>query len=369
MNNKNRIICVITVLIMSIMTYSHVLGRLYAVSCQEAIGTGNVTISSDCAFAGTVDGVDNGAAKNSASLTVNPGATLTIIPGQTIVAGSITIGGGKIIVFDGATIFPGGSLWMKDADSDGYPSGLDRVGIIEGQTAGVGYVRNSQIYQPTIADRDDTIPCPDAIFNPAFMVPLCQECYHGLNDPLPINSTDLRCGQGQVCNGTGSCYATSKRVFISSTAYNGSLGGLTGADLKCQTIATTAAIGGTWKAWLSNTTTNAADRLTHSDGPYYLVDNTTKIANNWAGVVSGSLLAGITLDEKLQIVGPGTRVWTNTTGNGTRFNSTSDETCGGWTSTSHRGRYGLNERFGGTGWTDTNYADCYRLYRLYCFEQ
>ena len=51
------------------------------------------------------------------------------------------------------------------------------------------------------------------------------------------------------------------KVFNSSTSYNGNLGGLTGADAKCQSRAAAAGLTGTYKAWLSSTTINAKDRL------------------------------------------------------------------------------------------------------------
>lgn len=52
-----------------------------------------------------------------------------------------------------------------------------------------------------------------------------------------------------------------KRIFLTSTTYNGSLGGVAGADAKCQARATAQSLGGTWKAIISDTTSNAKDRL------------------------------------------------------------------------------------------------------------
>ena len=64
-----------------------------------------------------------------------------------------------------------------------------------------------------------------------------------------------------------------KRVFVTSTTYKGNLGGLAGADAKCQTRANAASLGGTWKAWLSDSTTSAASRLTQSVSGYILLNN------------------------------------------------------------------------------------------------
>jgi hypothetical protein len=62
------------------------------------------------------------------------------------------------------------------------------------------------------------------------------------------------------------------RVFVTSTIYMGYLGGLDGADAKCQSVANAAQLGGTFKAWLRDDTTAARDRLNHATGPYVLVD-------------------------------------------------------------------------------------------------
>ena len=59
--------------------------------------------------------------------------------------------------------------------------------------------------------------------------------------------------------------------FVTSdTSMNGNLGGLMGADMRCQRLATAVGAGGkTWRAYLSAMTppTNARDRI--GDGPYY----------------------------------------------------------------------------------------------------
>ena len=44
-----------------------------------------------------------------------------------------------------------------------------------------------------------------------------------------------------------------KTVFISSVQYTGALGGLLGADLRCNNLARNANLSGVYKAWLSDT--------------------------------------------------------------------------------------------------------------------
>lgn len=78
------------------------------------------------------------------------------------------------------------------------------------------------------------------------------------------------------------------RVFVTSEAYNGNLGGVTGADAKCQALADAANLGGTYRAWLSASGQAANSRLIHSIHPYGLVDGTL-IANDWDHLVSQDL--------------------------------------------------------------------------------
>ncbi|MDD5071647.1 MAG: DUF1554 domain-containing protein [Patescibacteria group bacterium] len=52
-----------------------------------------------------------------------------------------------------------------------------------------------------------------------------------------------------------------KRVFVTSTTYNGNLGGVSGADDKCQTRADAAGLGGTWQAIISGDSITANSRI------------------------------------------------------------------------------------------------------------
>ena len=54
-----------------------------------------------------------------------------------------------------------------------------------------------------------------------------------------------------------------QKVFVTSTTYTGNLGGLSGADSKCQARATAANLSGVWKAWLSTGDLAASSRITH----------------------------------------------------------------------------------------------------------
>ena len=94
---------------------------------------------------------------------------------------------------------------------------------------------------------------------------------------------------------------SAKIIFVTSTVYNGSLGGLAGADAKCVASATARflpgyAVANGYKAWLSDSTATATGRLAHSPSPYVLVDGTL-VANDWAQLTSGTLQHAISLTE------------------------------------------------------------------------
>lgn len=157
--------------------------------------------------------------------------------------------------------------------------------------------------------------------------------------------------------------AVSKRVFLYTPAITGNLGGLAGADSKCQTAA--AGLGGTWKAWISDGTTSAASRLTQSTLPYKLLTGTT-IANNWTDLVDGTILSPINIDQNGGTVTSGF-AWTNTTNAGAVAGTSH---CTSWTSGAGNksGVYGNSSATGST-WTNNSLWACNNAAYLYCFEQ
>ncbi len=159
-----------------------------------------------------------------------------------------------------------------------------------------------------------------------------------------------------------------KRVFVTSMTYTGDLGGLSGADSKCQALAdgvSGGALGGTWVAWLSTGSVNARDRI--PDAAYALVDGVTVVAMSKADLLDGSLLHAINMDENRAT--PDTFdswVHTGTVANGTAKGMD----CSGWVDD------GGNTWLGdftqqGANWTDApeGSPSCDTSAHLYCFEQ
>ncbi len=185
-----------------------------------------------------------------------------------------------------------------------------------------------------------------------------------------------------IVNGDGSdgAVVTHRRVFITSGDYSANLGGLSGADGICNSVATGAGLSGTWAAWLSSSTVNAASRITHAIVPYQLLDGTV-VALDWTVLTSGTLQNAIDRDEHGALVPynstttPFTGVaWTGTAPDGTWLtgcNSSSGCTCLDWTvgTDASAGSFGLDSMTN-SSWTEENYAYvCGQQYSLYCFEQ
>jgi len=162
------------------------------------------------------------------------------------------------------------------------------------------------------------------------------------------------------------------RVFITSTPYTGNLGGLTGADSKCQEKADVANLGGQWKAWLSDSQTSAASRLIHSDYQYIRIDGIV-VANNWADLTDGSLQNTITIDETGNLKTTYTAAWTNTQTDGSSYYSDYGKSCNNWTA----GYWGPSAILGFAShidglWTigfGPSTTTCQNMGSLYCFEQ
>lgn len=76
-------------------------------------------------------------------------------------------------------------------------------------------------------------------------------------------ATTNDCDSGAACL-SGHC-VNARRVFTTSTVHTGGFGGLAAADSICQTRANAANLTGTYKAWLSDSTTTVASRRSASD--------------------------------------------------------------------------------------------------------
>lgn len=170
-------------------------------------------------------------------------------------------------------------------------------------------------------------------------------------------------GTSGVGGGGGGDY----KAFISSATYTGDLGGLTGGDSKCQTLANAAGLGSVaWMAWLSDSTVSASSRLVHPTSPILRTDG-VKIADDWNDLITADpnyLDSIIVKNENGGTLGG--RIWTGTnTSGGAEINN-----CSNWTSVS----VVLDGMTGDNGWLTSPWTaeediSCDNTRRLYCFSQ
>lgn len=164
-----------------------------------------------------------------------------------------------------------------------------------------------------------------------------------------------------------------KTVFITRATFDSNLGGLKGADAKCQAEADdpqSIVPPGTYMAWLSDGPNSPDSRFTKSSHPYVLPDG-KKIAENYNDLTDGSILNPINLDSSGKPVGY-QRFWTGTNPDGT----TADDgafsgLCGGWAVDPPEGKDGWTGHTAKktTSWTTGPGYGCRQTIKLACFQQ
>jgi hypothetical protein len=178
-----------------------------------------------------------------------------------------------------------------------------------------------------------------------------------------------------MCAGT--CVAP-KRVFVTNSIFSGAqIGGLAGADAKCQGAAIAGGLTGMYKAWLSDATGSPSTRFTQSTTPYIRTDGVV-VASSYADLIDGSLNAPISRTETGALglsegVCDSSTAWvfTNTTPEGKLLDA--GLSCAEWTSDLGGSAWGkLSDAQ--TTWTSSCTGGapvnfCGKRTPLYCFEQ
>jgi hypothetical protein len=130
-------------------------------------------------------------------------------------------------------------------------------------------------------------------------------------------------------------------IFVTEGTFDGSMGGLTGADAICQVESE--AVGslaqkGTYVAWLSDSATDARDRVGDGELPYVLVGpEELQVAYNLEGLLD------MQIDNKISVTQLGAEitassshlvktVWTNTQDIGIKVWTDDGRNCSNWTS-------------------------------------
>jgi hypothetical protein len=162
-----------------------------------------------------------------------------------------------------------------------------------------------------------------------------------------------------------------KTVFVTKSSFESNMGGLSGADAKCQVEADdpeSIVPSGTYLAWLSDGTNSPDTRFTKSSHPYVLPDGTV-IAENYTDLTDGSILSVINIDPT-GAPNEWKMFWSSTNSDGT-----SDQdfvTCVGWTwkdtSTYSHAMLGHTGKKS-SSWSHYGRTKCRASYRLACFQQ
>ncbi len=187
-----------------------------------------------------------------------------------------------------------------------------------------------------------------------------------------VNACTFTCAvQPRACSMTsdGHCPASCRylkdvdcpipnRLFVTARTFSGNLGGLVGADAKCQLAADGAALGGIWTALLGTSTTRAVARLGDSSG-WVLLDG-RPFAKNFLDV--RQVFTAPAVDEHGRQVNAEAPVWTG-------FESLGSPSfvCDDWTKETGIGQLG-KAGYGGGTWANFGDGSCLSRRHLYCAE-
>lgn len=224
--------------------------------------------------------------------------------------------------------------------------------------------------------------CGDGIIQPP---ETCDDGNTNDDDECPGNCISM-CGNGVINGGeacddgnlvdndgcSSTCVRDAAYVFVSSVSYSANLGGVAGADTKCQALADAAKLPGSYQAWLSDDTMPAKMRVKASSFAYVRPDG-VQVAKGFMEFWMGTgLAASISVTETKAPIAPimgcagEDKVWTATTALGL---NQPGKTCMNWTTVNMADMAAvgdLDEK--GTGWTEACAAPCVAMAHLYCLE-
>lgn len=169
----------------------------------------------------------------------------------------------------------------------------------------------------------------------------------------------------------GSPSAPALVIFTSRATFTGDLGGISGADKKCQTFAEAAGLSGTFQAWLSDSKTDAIDRVPEG-GPWKklrdgaLAELVFATRASWRGFPAD--FVDLFQDERGTTPTGGTPpTWTGTNIGGTK----AARNCLDWTSANpvETGAAGIRASLPEKqAWTQDANNACSRLSSLLCYQ-
>lgn len=179
----------------------------------------------------------------------------------------------------------------------------------------------------------------------------------------------------QLC--TSNCERKWRTVFLTRDPSVGKFAegeALLAADIRCQAEAAEAGLPGLYRAWLSDSGTDAAARLGADPGrPFVLADGVTLVADDLVALTKSGPLVSIDIDawgapvmSRGGACQPENRVWTGTSPGGTG----SGPYCLDWKqdTDAYMGAVGTFRPEASGKWTYCGSFPCNEPARLYCFE-
>ena len=250
-----------------------------------------------------------------------------------------------------------GSTSSTDTSSTGSSSEAESAG--PGDPAGSTASGEAGVEGSGSTTGDDTSGTGSSTTGPA--VPVCGDSKVDLGETCDDGNDDPDDGC-KLC-------AKDLRVFVSSQMFQGGkVGSLYLADQRCRMMAAIAGLPNfaTYRAWLSDSSESAAQRMFHSPGRYILV-NGLVVAGDWSELTSGQLQNPIDVTESSQ-TSQIASVWTGTLPSGEA--AVGVTFCDDWTNHSMEQQAGAGIAYQTDAlWTFLGQDYCGSEAALYCFEQ
>ncbi|HEY0135174.1 MAG TPA: hypothetical protein VGB85_13895 [Nannocystis sp.] len=197
------------------------------------------------------------------------------------------------------------------------------------------------------------------------------ECGNGVLEPFGLEPEECDDGNLDPLDGCSDTCALDRGAFVTSVLYNGAgIESLKIADALCFNRADDQGLSDAlkYRAWLSNSTTDARDRFKRGRGRLVMM-NGLVLAASWDALLSGALENNFEVTEKSETYHGG--VWTGTQPDGTAVPGSQhcDDWSNGWFMTT--GHYGYSDRTT-PEWTFAQDSDqpspCNSDYALYCIQ-
>jgi hypothetical protein len=159
-------------------------------------------------------------------------------------------------------------------------------------------------------------------------------------------------------------------LFTTLALFNGKLGGIAGADAKCQAAAQASPKANvkvrSFGAWLSTADSSAASRFSQDLRPVKSSRDEVLAAGGWPELASAMHATELLFDETGGLVNNNFTVWTGTAPDGTL--AVSATTCASWTSLVGTGITGDGSQVV-ADWTLSVKTNCVEFAHLYCLEK